>query len=195
MARVPAGRGFPDIAQIKGNPIPARKGRQTMPDLAFDLSSSCIGWACGVEGRVERSGKFVFKSTAGTGEKLVSFEAYLEALLTTFMPRRLLLERPSTKGTTAIRHNELVGIVRKVWFDVAGSEIADEWLMHPRTIKSLLRVPRGNNHDENKIIMLNKINSLYGMSLKWDKNSKLKSDDDIADAIAVLTAFWRQKGK
>ena len=192
MSKAPAGRGFPDIGAIRGNPIVGKKGQQLLPDLALDLSSSCVGWACGAHKKLERYGKFAFKTTAGTGEKLVSFEEYLEALITTFMPSRLLVEKPSTKGNTSIRHNELIGIVRKVWFEKTGLEIEDEWLIHPRTIKSLMKVPRGDNHDQNKVIMLNKINNLFSLNLKWDKNSKYKSDDDIADAIAVMEAFWRR---
>lgn len=192
MPKAPAGRGFPDIAAIKANPIRGNKGQQKDPDFALDLSSSCIGWACGIRPRLERFGKFVFKTTAGTGEKLVSFESYLEALLETYAPARLLVERPNPKGNTAVRHNELLGIVRKVWFEYSELEIEDEWLLAARTVKAQMKVRPGSNHDENKIIMLNKINGLYRLGLRWDKNSKIKSDDDIADAIAVLTAFWRR---
>jgi Holliday junction resolvasome RuvABC endonuclease subunit len=193
--RSAAGTGYPTLAQLKANPIRGPKGETPLTDLALDLSSTCVGWAVSADRKLERYGKFVFRSTAGVGEKLTSFEKYLDGLIGTVWPERLLVERPSAQGNTAIRHLELLGIVRKVWFARSGMEIEKEHLIHPKSVKAAMRVARGANHDQNKIIMLNKVNSLYSLSLKWDRNSKIKSDDDIADAIAVLTTFWRRNSR
>jgi Holliday junction resolvasome RuvABC endonuclease subunit len=194
MSKNPAGSGFPSLEQIAGNPILGRKGEKPLTTLALDLSSACVGFAVGVdESRtLERMGKFVFRTTSGIGEKLLSFEEYLSGLIMNYWPEHLLIERPTTHGKTAERHMELLGIVRKVWFEATHSEIEPKWVIHPRTIKSVMKVERGANHTQNKIIMVNKVNQLYGLNLKFDKNSKTKSDDDTADAIAVLTTFWRQ---
>jgi hypothetical protein len=145
-----------------------------------------------VDRRLERFGKLVFVGGRGIGEKLVSFDDYLSTLIATFWPARLLVEKPFSRGATSERHNELLGIVRKVWYEKTGLELHPDWIIHPRTIKAQMKVRRGANHDQNKVIMLNKVNSLYSLNLKYDKKSKLKSDDDVADAIAVLTAFWRR---
>lgn len=192
MAKNPTGQGFPSLNQIFANPIRGKKGQTPKIDLALDLSTTCVGWAVGADRNLERHGKFVFKTTAGGGEKLVAFEEYLRGLLDGYTPDRLLVEKPSAKGKTSERHNELMGIVRKVWFEKTGLELEADWIIHPRTIKTAMKVPRGNSYDANKIIMVNKINHLYGLSLRYDRNSKYKSDDDIADAIAVMTAHWRR---
>jgi Holliday junction resolvasome RuvABC endonuclease subunit len=197
MALNPAGQGFPTLEQIAANPILGPNREKPLTTLALDLSSSCVGWAVGVDAtrKLERYGKFVFKGTAGIGEKLVSFEEYLSGLIANYWPEHLLVERPSTHGATAERHMELLGITRKVWFDATHSEIEKTWIIHPKTIKAAMKVERGANHTQNKIIMVNKINQLYSMNLKFDKGSKYKSDDDTADAIAVLTTFWRRTAK
>lgn len=193
----PAGLGFPSIEEIRANPIVARgKEKAVLTDLAFDLSSSAVGWAVGANRKLQRYGKLVFKTTAGPGEKLVYFEEYLDTLIQTYWPKALIVERPlSKKANTTARHFELLGIVRKVWAEHTGGELLDNWIISPTTIKSLMQVQRGADHTQNKIIMVNKINQLYGLSLKFDKNSKYKTDDDTADAIAALTTFWRRNSR
>ncbi len=192
----PAGQCFPPLKEIQANPIVAIVGKDNPKiDLAFDLSSSCVGWAVGVDKELARYGKFVFKSTAEVGEKLVVFEEFLGTLILTMEPDRLLLERPMTRrANTTIRHTELVGIVRKVWRQMTDLEILDSWIISPITVKAAMNVKRGADHEQNKKIMVAKINDLYGLNLKFDKNSKLKTDDDTADAIAVMTTAWRRGG-
>lgn len=196
--KAPAGAGFPSIQEIRANPVVLpRTKKKPRVDLALDLSSSCVGWAVGVDRSLARWGKFVFKSTAGTGEKLVSFEEFFATLLEVFQPDRLLIERPSSKGKTRERHTEIMGIIRKVWYEKTGKELLDSWLISPRTVKSVMQVQRGRNHAQNKEIMVKKINALFGsvLHLRFDPNSKYKSDDDIADAIAVLVTYWRRNAK
>jgi len=194
--KAPAGQGFPTLNEIKANPIvlPRTKSKRKVPiDLALDLSSSCVGWALGVDRSLALWGKFVFKSTAGTGEKLVSFEEFVTTIIATFKPERMIIERPSNKGKTRERHTEIMGIVRKVWFEQTGGEVLEAWILSPRTIKNVMKVNRGQNHAQNKEIMVRKINSMYSsiLNLRYHPNSKLQSDDDIADAIAVLVTYWR----
>lgn len=196
MALAPAGQGYPSLQAIRANPIVSRTGARVLSQLALDLSSSCVGWAAGAEKKLERYGKFVFKSTAGVGEKLVSFEEFMDALIETFWPEILLIERPlSRRANTTARHYELLGICRKVWTERTGSEIDEKWIISPLTVKSAMQVAKGTSHEDNKKKMVAKVNSLYGLSLKFDKNSKLKTDDDTADAIAVLTTYWRRYGR
>lgn len=199
-AKAPAGQGFPTLNEIRANPVvlPRTQSKRKVPiDLALDLSSSCVGWALGVDRSLAKWGKFVFKSTAGTGEKLVSFEEFIAVLVETYKPDRLLIERPSNKGKTRERHTEIMGLVRKVWFEKTGLEVLEAWIQSPRTIKTVMKVERGQNHTQNKEIMVRKINSLYSniLHLRFHENSKLQSDDDIADAIAVLVTYWRRNSR
>lgn len=190
----PAGVGVPTIQEVVANPLVHREGEDISSPLilGLDLSTSCVGWALGRAGKVERTGKLVFKDKAGKGESLAVWEDFLALLLTTFTPDILLAEQPQSRAAnTTKRHNEMAGIVRKVWYQIQGVEMDDSWFIHPKTIKKALKVPRGRDHDDNKIIMVNKINGLYGLHLKWHKGSKYISDDDIADAIAVLVTYWR----
>lgn len=193
MAAQATGQSFPSIEQIKANPIPSVRGKRPTIELALDLSSSCIGWAVGADRKVARFGKFVFKSTAGIGEKLCALEEWLLALLLTFMPDRLLIEKVlSRRGNTTQRHAEVLGIVRKVWYEITATELLDSWLISSVTVKNIMKVKRGANHDQNKRIMVDKVNQLYSLGLRFDPNSKYKSDDDTADALAVLTTYWRK---
>lgn len=195
MARAPSGKCFPDIEEIRKHRITDGKGKRILPVLALDLSSSSVGWAVGHKKKVKLYGKFVFKSTAGVGEKLVSFEDFITDIIDSLWPKQIVLERPiSRRGATTGRHHEVLGIVRKVWYAKTGAEISDEHLIPPTTIKRALAVQRGRTHEENKRIMVAKINQLYGLKLQYDKNSKYKSDDDTADAIAVLATYWKRTG-
>jgi Holliday junction resolvasome RuvABC endonuclease subunit len=196
VARVkPVGQSFPPLEKIRANPVVGRNKEKLLTHLALDLSSSCIGWAVGSakDRKLQRYGRFVFKTTAGVGSKLVALDEFLPALIDTFWPEVLLVEKPaSRRGTTTLRHSEVLGIVRKVWAQrTGGADLEDAWLIPPSTIKKAMAVPPGENHDRNKIIMVNKINALYGTSFKFSK-SKLDSDDDTADAVAVLTTYWRR---
>jgi hypothetical protein len=54
-----------------------------------------------------------------------------------------------------------------------------------------MKVKKGMDHDDNKKIMVRRINSIYGLHLKFIKNkSKSHNDDDVADAIALLHSWW-----
>jgi Holliday junction resolvasome RuvABC endonuclease subunit len=191
----PAGTGYPSLQEIKSYRISSRKKKPTV-DLGLDLSSSCVGWALGVDRRIVYKGKFAFKTTADIGEKLVSFEEFIETLLAVFQPNRVYIEKPlSRKGSTTARHFELLGIVRKVWRQASDKEVLDSWLISARTIKTVMMVERSKDHKENKRRMVEKINNLYGFKLRFHPNSCIQSDDDTADACAVLTTAWRRNTK
>ena len=78
---------------------------------------------------------------------------------------------------------------------VLGLEIQPECFLDPRSIKRALKVKKGRDHDDNKKLMVKRINSLYGLHLKFRKNkAKSYNDDDEADSIALLAAWWLLKG-
>jgi hypothetical protein len=193
--RTPVGTAIPSLAQLAACPIVRKHKDPGAVVLALDLSSSCVGWAVGIGRERHGQGKLVFRSTAETGAKLGAFFAFLLALLILFKPERLLIERPMMRrGATTTRHTELLGVARLAWLERTGGELLDTWIISAITVKNVMGVRHGRDHAENKKIMVQKINQLYGLNLKFDKNSKLKSDDDSADALAVWTTYVRRNG-
>jgi Holliday junction resolvasome RuvABC endonuclease subunit len=195
----PAGVGYPSANEIRANPIPIRvtssKAMSVKPTtvLALDLSSSCIGWAVGIDKNLVAYGKFVFKTTSAiNGDKLATFISYLTVILETYGPQKVLVEKTLMgKGDTTVRHLEILGVVRATVFKILGLEILESWLIPAKTVKRLLKVKKGRDHAHNKQIMVEKINQLFNLRLKCE-SSKIESDDDIADAIAVLVAYYRR---
>lgn len=189
----PNGTGIPSLEELQGCP-PVEivgKGRQ-VKTLALDISSSCIGWALGVDGKPSRWGKFVFKTTAQAGGKLCAWDEFFAGLLDVFQPDRVVIEKPlSRRANTTARHYELLGITKKVWTEKTGTEIKESWLIPVTTIKRVMGVPRGKDHKSNKQIMLARVSQLLGINLKYS-DSKLTSMDDVADALAVLITYYRR---
>lgn len=75
-------------------------------------------------------------------------------------------------------------------------EITPDNFLDPRTVKRTLNVKKGRNHDDNKKIMVKRINTIYGLHLKYIKNKAKKyNQDDEADSIALLHAWWILKDK
>ena len=197
----PVATAVPSEKEIEASAIPKTHGNKNRIVLGLDISSSCIGWGLACDGELPAGrrhlppityGKYIFKTTAKIGEKLVAFEGFLNTLLDTYAPVVLAYEKPlSARNINNARSIELVGILKKVWREWSGTEIKKAWILTPKTIKNRLKVKRGRNHDRNKEIMVNKINHLFGLNLKYHPNSKYESDDDVADAIAVVVAYLR----
>jgi len=179
----PTAQSFPSIEDLEVTHV---------DEMALDMSTRCVGWAVGVDRDLTLYGKYVFKSTAEISEKLLAFSLWLNDMLETFTPKRLLVERPlSRRATTTARHYELMGVVRTCWYSYSGKELAKAWIISPTTVKSKLGVERGGDHDANKQIMVDKVNRLFSLDLAYSPHSAYKSDDDIADAIGLLETYWR----
>jgi Holliday junction resolvasome RuvABC endonuclease subunit len=197
--KLPAGRGFPTAQEIESNPNPVRIVAGVKPKraaqvvLSLDLSTSCIGWAVGQEPHLANYGKFVFTDDREFGEKMVAFKSYLLTIFTTYKPDRVLVERPiSRHGKTTALHNQLLGIVRLLCIESLDYEIEDRHLISPRLVKGILGVKAGDDHKHNKEIMVGHINKLLGLKLRYAA-SKLQTEDDVADAIAIILALWKRK--
>lgn len=198
--RLPAGRGFPTAQEIESNPNPVRIIAGVKPRkpaaiiLALDLSTSCIGWAVGQEPRLVNYGKFVFTDDREFGERMVAFKSYLLTVFKTYGPDRVIVEKPiSRHGKTTALHNQLLGIVRLIAIESLEYEIEDRHLVSPRTVKGILGVKAGDDHNHNKRIMVEYVNETLGLKLQYHDNSKLQTEDDIADAIAIILAIWKRK--
>jgi Holliday junction resolvasome RuvABC endonuclease subunit len=203
--RLPAARGFPSIQEIRGNQHPVRvkvKGktptgraaRRKPVTLCLDLSSSCIGWCVGQEPAIINFGKLVFTDDREMGERLAAFAEYLSVLFETYSPDRVLVEKPvARRGATTALHNQILGVVRCLAFTHLDLNVLDRHLIPPRTVKTTLEVPAGDNHDHNKLLMVEQINRTLGLNLQFSAHSKLTSDDDTADALAILLTSWTRK--
>lgn len=162
--------------------------------LAFDISKKCVGWALGVDGELVNYGKFVFKTTTDLGERILSFWEFLEALVAAYSPDIIVLEEPLRRAKVRV-HFEFLGVLRLLHMMHYGENIPDNRLISPTMVKKHLHVKRGKGHDENKRIMVDKINQMFSLSLNYHKHSAIEGDDDVADAIAVLVTWWRINGK
>jgi RNase H-fold protein (predicted Holliday junction resolvase) len=192
-AKLPAGQGFPSSEEIEAKGFPARgkkKGKKSDVILSLDLSTSCIGWAVGYEEKIVSFGKLIFTDDRCIGEKAVALAVYLSSIFKVFEPSLILIERPmDRRGNVTRLHNQMLGVVRYLAFRLLKLEVDDEHLMVPQTIKKLMGVPKGRNHDHNKQIMVEHINKTLGLGLRYH-TSKFKSEDDVADAIAILLSWW-----
>lgn len=186
--RVPTCRAIPSLEAIQAKPI-AHRGRKQIR-LALDLSTSCVGWALGAGTEILAYGKFVFADDREMGDKLVSFADHLLVLLKTFKPHRVVAERPmSRRGQVTALHNQMLGVVRHIVFQHLSVEVLDTHLISPITVKNRLGVRKGKDHAQNKQYMVEHINEVLGLNLKYHPNSKLQTQDDVADAIAILLAW------
>lgn len=164
--------------------------------LALDVSGSCTGWALGLYGKLESYGKYIQKQSGSKGKKLAQFAEWFSSLLEAKKPTIILIEKPYRGRNSNVLANlsKFIAVVELCAFLTLDLELKDEWFLDPRAIKKALQVQRGKDYDDNKRIMVNRINQLFGLKLKYSKSkSKKLSDDDVADAIAVLVAFWKRE--
>lgn len=162
--------------------------------LALDISSSATGWAYGYDNKLIAYGKYITKQSGERGKRLYEFSEWIERLVKEKNPELIIIERPfrgRNSNVLAIL-SKFVAVAEIAAYKVLKLEIQPDHFLDPRTIKKTLKVKRGNNHDQNKRLMVNKINSIYGLKLKYNpKKSKTFNDDDEADAIAILHAWWK----
>lgn len=112
-------------------------------------------------------------------------------------PDLVIIEKPFRgRNSNVLAHlSKFVAIAQLAAYRTLGLEIQPECFLDPRSIKHALKVKKGKDHDGNKKIMVKRINSMYNLHLKFIKNkAKSYNQDDEADAIAVLTAWWLLKG-
>lgn len=152
----------------------------------------------GVEGRLEAYGKYISKTTDSKSKQLYDFATWLEVLLKSRTPDIVVIERPfrGRNSNVLVQISKFIAIAQYALYKALQIELQPEWLLDPRVVKKTLKVKKGRNHDDNKKIMVKRINSIYGLHLKFIKNkAKSYNDDDVADAIALLHAWWILNGK
>src|SRR6266516_2034085 len=160
--------------------------------LALDISSTCTGWAYGVDGKLIAYGKHIQKQM-DRGKKLALFAQWIVQILEAKRPNIILIEKPYRGRNSNVLAvlSKFIAVAEMCVFIVLGIELEDNWFRDPKANKKALQVSKGSDYEDNKRLMVQKINQIYNLKLKYGaKKSKKTNDDDISDAIAILTAWW-----
>ena len=166
-----------------------------LPDeriLSLDISSVCVGFAVHEGGKLMHFGKHI-QAGKHHGARLASFRAWLHEMYRKFEPHQVVLEAPYA-GRKRFTFGVLmmyVAVVLQTHYEWRQEEMPDENRVQSSVVKRILRVKRGKTHEERKKLMVQLINTLYKLNLRFKADDKTKkvSDDDTADAIALGRAF------
>jgi Holliday junction resolvasome RuvABC endonuclease subunit len=181
--------------------VAKRKTLPALPDgqrvLTLDIASA-VGWAFGAGGRVIGYGKYVGDNSDEHGERLVKLSKWLSKTIHSLPapPDLILIEPPylgrNTKTFAVL--NKYLGVVQREVYRITEKECT---FMSSKEVKSILKLPKSRNHDQQKRNMVRLANQLLGTEFKFVNNRSTKSkksDDDIADAIGLLIAWWIKNG-
>jgi Holliday junction resolvasome RuvABC endonuclease subunit len=183
----------------KGKPRPILPDGQRV--LTLDLSSSGVGYAYGAGGVVLSYGKYVSSDKDGNGQLLLKFSKWLAQVINRLPapPEIVVIEQPylGFNPHTYSVLSKVVGVAEREVYRLLGYE---PQFMTPSEVKSKLGIAKTKNHDKNKRNMVKKVNDLLGLDLKFVKGKKSastkakRSDDDVADALGMLLAWWLKHG-
>lgn len=155
--------------------------------LALDPSSVAVGWAYFEAGSLKNYGRFL-QIGREHGERLLNFHAWLTDLFTELNPTTVTFEAPF-QG----RHRNAFGVlsmykgaILSAHFDVFGNELADRNRLPAHIVKRAMGLPKGT-HEQNKKAGVEWVNKRHKLTLRYihEDTKKTRSQDDIADAIAV----------
>ena len=161
--------------------------------LALDISGTATGWCYFIDNKLEVFGKYIAKASASKGKKLLDFYIWVEDILTNKKPDIILIEKPyrGRNSNVLVNISKFIAIVELLAVKDLGLEIEASCFVDPKRIKTTLKVKKGKDYYDNKKLMVNKINSLYNLRLKFKaKKAKSYNDDDIADALALAHAWY-----
>jgi hypothetical protein len=162
--------------------------------LCLDVSSVCVGYAVFENTTLRAYGKHL-QEGRDHGERLTTFRAWLFDQLNEVQPDHLVVELPFA-GRRRFAYGVLQmywGMVQAVYYEWAGHELPVEDRVQANVVKQRMGSKHKATHDQRKKAMVDQINGLYGLSLKFksgatDKQKRV-SDDDISDAIALGRAW------
>lgn len=161
--------------------------------LGLDVSSKQVGFAVFHDTTLASYGKFQPKGTHH-GAKLKSFYDFLLSLFQTEQPDDVILEMPFRSGSYGVL-SMYIGVVLMAHADVLDRDLPDCQRMRSVDVKRALHLPLKQSHTQHKRNMLKRMNSLYGLRLRFRKHTKRStSDDDIADAIALVHVWMVKQG-
>jgi Holliday junction resolvasome RuvABC endonuclease subunit len=176
-----------------------------MRELAFDVAGSATGWAFGVNRQLLNWGKYISNVRQSRGQRLYEFACWLDELLQKYQPDVVLIEKPFLGRNSNVLANlsRFTAIVEMQVYETLDLKLDSAWFIDPKVVKKLLKVKKSvrkrnmkEKHADNKRLMVQRINKLYGLKLRYKKGkSKKYNDDDIADSIALLHAWWLIQSK
>jgi Holliday junction resolvasome RuvABC endonuclease subunit len=160
--------------------------------LCLDVSSKCVGWAVFQDGELAQHGRYL-QEGVGHGERLFHFHGWLLAMLSELEPTQLIYEAPYS-GRMRFTFGVLsryAGMVDAAHFQFFSEEIPSDNAVPAHLVKRAIGARKGASHTDNKRIVLNMVNQVFGLSLKFKENDATKkvSQDDEADAIALGWAW------
>lgn len=165
--------------------------------LTLDVASG-VGFGYGIGGKVVRYGKYASNDNEGLGQRLVKLSKWLSQLINNLpeKPSVVVVELPylNRNPHTYAVLNRYVAVVQREVFRLLNIECA---FITPRDAKNILKLPKTRNHTQQKKNAIRKINRLLGLDLKYvsGRSKKAKrSDDDTADALILLIAYWIKTG-
>jgi len=160
--------------------------------LAYDVSSSCVGWAEFRDGKPERFGKFVPEGVTHQ-EKLAHLARTLEgAIGATPVGARtdVIFEEPYLGRN---RHAYVLMLYHGAALATAVNLLGTEHVhvMGPRAVKRALALPKKASYEQRKRQAVREANRLFGLHLRYKPRDPRKtvSDDDTADALLLGQAF------
>lgn len=179
--------------------FPLKSNRAPGRVLGLDISSQCVGWALFKDGALESYGKFNPRGrNTYHGEKLESFRDWLLGVLTNVDPKDLVIEAayqgPRSRAFPTLQLYQAV--VLGVYFQHYRCEMPDANRVYPKSIKTTLGIPTIRQYESRKKYMVNWVNRVYKLDLRYKRSDRTArvSDADSADAIAVVHA-WLLHGK
>lgn len=153
-----------------------------------------MGWAYFEQGTVVEYGKY---NPAGRdhfhGAKLAAFREWLLELLDKYQPTHVVVEAPyrGRNGKTYGILSMYYGVVLATYFAWSGTELHKDYTVQPRQVKLTLQWPARTDYEERKRQAVEWANRTFNLNLRFkadDKRARV-SDADIADAIALVTAW------
>jgi Holliday junction resolvasome RuvABC endonuclease subunit len=180
----------------------SRKSRPTLPSgekiLTFDVSSSGTGFAFGSGGVVLKYGKYCSTEGDCTGRKLLKLAKWVSQVINGLPapPEVVFIELPFLRQNPHVFSvlSKFVGTVEREVYRILNIQAH---YMSPTEVKNALKMGKSKGHAGNKKAMVRKINQILGLDLKYSSSKKgksKKSDDDIADSLAMLLAIWLKNG-
>jgi Holliday junction resolvasome RuvABC endonuclease subunit len=176
------------LKRFRPEELPRMSGRL----LALDVSSVTVGWAVFDDSALLRFGKWHPPGDDGThAERLSNYLHWLELMLEEWDVDLLVVERPySARNRKAFFVlSRYFGVAEIAHWRYFAAELPDEQSIQPKAVKDELGAVRdGLTYEGRKKLMVDIVNDLYDLHLKYKPRSK-QSDDDVADAIAVGHAW------
>lgn len=164
--------------------------------LGLDTSTTCVGYAVfkvtEKTHRLTDYGKIVVPEDLGYLQKCEHIVNKIESIInkidTTGL--KIALEEPNSfiNGNTT---RMLCGIYQIVRYMIYLRFAIESQGMNTKEIKKMM----SGNGSAKKQEMVDAVNGMFGLKLNFHKSNKDKTDDDIADAIAVAELYIRKEPK